>query len=352
MQSFSYHRPGSLAELWPLLEPARGPVSLLAGGTDLVPALKRGNVLPTTVVDVKRLPGLAGIVPTPDGGLRVGATTTLHQVARSPEVQAGSPALAAAADTVASYQVRNRGTVGGNLCLDTRCSYFNQSAFWRSEYPGCRKMGGRSCYVVPSGDRCHALSSSDLAPLLVALGAQVEVASTLGSRLLPVEELFSEDGLRATTLGPGEILTHVVIPPAGGGHAAYRRFAVRETVDFPVLSVAVATGQDRVRLVVGHVAPRPLRAAEGERVLAAYVSGAPGTPESIGEVVAEELELTSSVRGSVSYKRQVLRTVVAEAVVEAVAGSHTAGPAALTGARADAAAEKAAGRESRDEGGV
>ncbi len=276
MREFSYHRPAALAEVWPLLEGAKGSVSLLAGGTDLVPALKRDLTAPAALVDLKRLPELEGITATLEGGLRVGAATTLHVLARSSQVAGRYPALAQAADTVASYQIRNRGTLGGNLCLDTRCTYFNQSPFWRAEYPDCRKTGGRSCYVVPKGDCCHALSSSDLAPLLVALGAEVEVASAAGARRQPVEDLFADDGLRATTLGPGELVTAVVLPRAAGLRAVYRRYATRETVDFPMLSLAAAAGDGWVRLVVGHVASRPLRAPRAEHELAAFLAGEGG----------------------------------------------------------------------------
>ena len=164
MLELTYHRPSSLTELWSLYQASDGPVGFLAGGTDLVPALKRELTAPAALVDVKRLPELQDVTSTPNGGLRIGAAVTLHALARSAKVAHAYPALAEAAGTVASYQIRNRGTLGGNVCLDTRCTYFNQSAFWRAEFPDCRKAGGSSCYVVPKGDRCHALSSSDLAP--------------------------------------------------------------------------------------------------------------------------------------------------------------------------------------------
>jgi 4-hydroxybenzoyl-CoA reductase subunit beta len=317
MHDFVYHRPASLAELWSLVASAKGPVSPLAGGTDLVPALKLDTLRPAAVADLKRCAELRpGVRHSPDDGLVVGATTTLHDLARSPLVAATWPALAEAAATVASYQIRNRGTVGGNLCLDTRCSYYNQSAFWRQEYPDCRKLGGGSCYVVPAGDGCHALSSSDLAPIMVALEAGLEVAAASGDRVLPAETFFSGDGLRATVLQAGEVVTKVHLPPAAGRHLVFRRFAQRETIDFPMLSVAAAAGPGGVRLVVGHVASRPLRASAGEAVLAAYLSEGRGTPGIIGEAVVDELRLTSSVRGAVSYKKRVLQTVVAGVAVE------------------------------------
>lgn len=324
MEDFIYHKPASLAELWSLIERAEGPVSPLAGGTDLVPALKLGTLRPAAVADLKRCAELRpGVRQAPDGGLVIGATTTLHDMARSPLVAASRPALAEAAATVASYQIRNRGTVGGNLCLDTRCSYYNQSAFWRQEYPDCRKLGGGSCYVVPAGDGCHALSSSDLAPIMVALEAGVEVAAASGARIVPAEVFFSGDGLRATILHEGEVVTAVHLPPAAGRHLVFRRFAQRETIDFPMLSVAAEAGPDGVRLVVGHVASRPLRSPAGEAALSAYLSVGRGAPGIVGEAVVDELRLTSSVRGAVSYKKRVLQTVVAGVATELAAAVST-----------------------------
>jgi len=324
MHDFAYHRPASLAELWPLVENAGGPVSLLAGGTDLVPALKLETLRPAAVADLKRCAELRpGVRDAPDGGLVVGATTTLHDLARSPLVRTAWPALAEAAATVASYQIRNRGTVGGNLCLDTRCSYYNQSAFWRQEYPDCRKLGGGSCYVVPVGDGCHALSSSDLAPIMVALEAGMEVAAASGDRIVAAEAFLSGDGLRATVLQTGEVVTEVHLPPAAERRLVFRRFAQRETIDFPMLTVAACAGPGGVRLVVGHVASRPLRSSAGEAALAGLLSEGLGAPGIVGDAVADELRLTSSVRGAVSYKRRVLQTLVAGVAAELATAANS-----------------------------
>jgi 4-hydroxybenzoyl-CoA reductase subunit beta len=317
VQAFAYQSPTSLADVWSCLDGADGAARLLAGGTDLIPALKRGNVHARTLVDLKRVPELAGIDVLADGGLRIGALATLHELARSAAVAARLPVLAEVAGTTASYQVRNRGTVGGNLCLETRCAYFNQSPFWRAEHPDCRKMGGGSCYVVPAGDGCHGLSSSDLATPLIALDAHVLVVSRDGERRLPLEDLYDGGGLRATVLGSGEVLAAVVVPPAVGS-AVFRRFAIRETVDFPAATVALAGGPDAagVRVVIGHVAARPLRVAAAEATLAALLADAGATAAEVAEAAVAGVDMTSSVRGSVWYKKRVLRGLVAEAAAE------------------------------------
>jgi 4-hydroxybenzoyl-CoA reductase subunit beta len=333
VQVFAYQSHTSLDDVWTSLEGTDGAARLLAGGTDLIPALKRENLRVQTLVDLKRVPELAGIEVLADGGLRIGALTTLHGVARSAEVAGRFPILAQVAGTTASYQVRNRGTVGGNLCLDTRCAYFNQSPFWRAAYPDCRKMGGGSCYVVPAGDRCHALSSSDLATPLIALDADVMVVSRGGERRLPLEQLYDPSGLRATVLGPDEVLAAVVVPSAAGA-AVFRRFATRETVDFPAATAALADGPDAagVRVVIGHVAGRPLRVTAAEAVLTAYLGGDGATAADVAEAAVAGLDLTSSVRGSVWYKKRVLRVLVAEAAAELRGGpAGRRGAAGATG---------------------
>jgi 4-hydroxybenzoyl-CoA reductase subunit beta len=317
VRDFGYRRPASLDELWRSLE-GLGDACLLAGGTDLVPSLKRENRAPDVLVDIKRLPELAGIAGIVAGGLRIGAVTTLHETARSPEVYTAFPALAEAAATVASHQVRNRGTVGGNVCLDTRCPYFNQSSFWRLEYPDCRKMGGGSCYVVPRGDRCHALSSSDLAPLLVALGAEVEVVDPGGGRRTPLEDLFDDDGLRSTILGEREVVAALHLP-VREGRCAYRRAGARETVDFPLAVGAAFVDSEGARLVFGGVASRPVRAHSAEVALAALVSEGAGTPTDVGAAAAAELPIMSGARASIPYVRRLIAAIVTNMAVELTA---------------------------------
>ncbi len=317
MLEFTYHRPRNLTEFWGVLQAADAPVGFLAGGTDLVPALKRELTAPAALVDIKRLPELQGITSAPDGGMRLGAALTLRALARSPEVAHVYPTLAETAATVASYQIRNRGTLGGNLCLNTRCTYFNQSPFWRAEYPDCRKTGGTSCYVAPKGKGCHALSSSDLAPLLIAMGAHAETSTPAGSFTAALEDIYSDTGLHALALGPNVLLTSVLLPPRAALGAVYRRFSTRESIDFPLLSVAAtATPEGDCRIVVGHVASRPLRAPHAEQSLTTLLRGEGGDPASVGEIATSELNLVSSVRGSVAYKKRMLRILVADVAAE------------------------------------
>ena len=316
MKPFAYHSPRSKDELWELLGRLPQPgMRFLAGGTDLIPALDRGATAAAALVDLKRIPQLSGIYGIDHGELRIGALTPLRALAECPSVEEHYPALSLAAGRVASHQIRNRGTVGGNLCLDTRCPYYNQPAFWRLEYPDCRKRGGAGCYVYPRGDRCYALASCDLAAPLIAQGARVEIGSPHGSREIPLEDLYADSGLEATTLGPLDVLLSVGLPIPSQSRAAFRRYAPRDSIDFPTFTLAIAMGADWARLVIGGVASKPLLSVHALEQLRAWRDRGGATPAEIAETLVDELELKSSVRGAVSYKKHVIRSVV-EGMIE------------------------------------
>jgi 4-hydroxybenzoyl-CoA reductase subunit beta len=190
MPEFDLKRPVSIAEVATLLA-ATPDARLLAGGTDLVPNLRRGIERPAVVVDLGAVPGLAGIAAT-DAGLALGAGTTLATLAADPRIGGAYRAIAEAARTVAGPSHRQAATLGGNLCLDTRCVFYNQSEWWRSANHYCLKRGGDTCHVAPQGKRCHAAFSGDLAPALLALRAEVELLSCRGERRLPLAELYRD----------------------------------------------------------------------------------------------------------------------------------------------------------------
>lgn len=273
-----------------------GPETLLvAGGTDLWPNLKRGLHRPRSVVSLMSVPELRGIGSgegyedsAVESELRIGATATLSEVAQSPVVLKRYPALAHAVASISSPPLRNLGTLGGNLCIDTRCTYYNQSESWRRSVDYCTKKDGAVCWVAPRSPRCWAHSASDAAPLLCALGARVRLVSAEDERLIPVDALFRDDGVEYLSKRPEEILTDVLLPPdADRAHCrqAFRKLRRRGAIDFAVLSVAVALwtdpagGVERARIFLGAVASRPVAAAEAERALV----GAPLTERGISE---------------------------------------------------------------------
>src|SRR5262249_54681564 len=205
-------------------------------------------------------------------GLTIGATTTLAAVAGHAEIARHVPALARAAGLVSSPQLRNMGTIGGNVCVDTRCNYYNQSYPWRKAVGFCMKKDGDVCLVAPGSHRCWAVSSSDTAPVLWSLGARVRLVGAGGERMVPVEGLYRDDGIDYLTRRPDEIVAEIVLPPVDGWTSTYLKLRRRGSFDFPVLGVAVALRMEGdvvrdARIVLGAVASLPREATAANDAL-------------------------------------------------------------------------------------
>lgn len=258
---FRFLAPQSIEEACRILA-AEGPAArVMAGGTDLLPNMKRRQQTPKVLVGLRQLASMQGC--TLDGATVVGANMTLTQVARHPALRARHEALQKAAYSVATPHLRNMGTLGGNLCLDTRCNYYDQTYEWRRSIDFCMKKDGKICWVAPSSPRCWAVSSTDTAPALLALGAQVTLVSHRGERELPIDQFFNDDGMAYLTKQPDEILTSVRIPSLAGWASTYVKCRRRGSFDFPILSVAAALKAkdgviEELRVVLGAVASRPL----------------------------------------------------------------------------------------------
>lgn len=243
-----------------------GGARALAGGTDLIPNLRRGLEQPARLVDLSRVAGLDAVELSP-ATLRLGAGVTLARLATHEAVRTHLGALAEAAAQVAGPGHRSAATLGGNLCQDTRCVFYNQSAWWREANGGCLKRtlgagpmarpapqagssrpaepdlperGGAICHVAPQGSRCHAACCSDLAPVLLAVDAQIEVATPRGVRMMPLAQLYRDDGAAHLALVPGEFISAVLVPLHAGRRSAYRKARVRGAMDFPLAGVGVA----------------------------------------------------------------------------------------------------------------
>ena len=255
-------RPRTLDEALAAL--AEDGAMLIAGGTDLLPNLKHGLHAPRRLVSLRRVEELRGIRPTKDRGLHIGASVTLSELARDEAVRALYPALADAASLVAGPQIRNMGTIGGNLCLDTRCVYFNQTHFWRQALGYCIKKDGHLCHVVPNGRRCTAAFSADTPGPLIAYGATVHLRALGGGRDVPIEKFFVADGADNKVRESDEVVTGVTLPPPGPRfHSAYLKVRPRAAIDFPALSISVAVALDtvervrRIAVVVGALGAKP-----------------------------------------------------------------------------------------------
>ena len=281
LPSFEYVAPKTAREASRVLADRGGAAMAVAGGTDLYPNMKRRQFTPELLVGLRHLEGAQAI--TASGGLRLGAMATLTEVAEHAAVRARLPSIARAAGLVSSPPLRNAGTIGGNLCVDTRCTYYNQTEFWRASIGYCMKREGQLCLVAPGSEKCWALSSSDTAPVMISLDAAVTLVSPDGERRIPVARLYRDDGIDYLAKKPHEILTEIHVPDRSGWLTTYRKLRRRGSIDFPILGVAAALklGPDRVvedvRIVLGAVHTHPVEASDAE----AFLRGKPLDAETI-----------------------------------------------------------------------
>jgi 4-hydroxybenzoyl-CoA reductase subunit beta len=319
MCAFELKRPASVAEASALL--ATSGARVIAGGTDLVPNLRRGIEAPATLVDVTGIAALDTL--DLDANPRViGASVTLARLAGDSRIAREYPALAQAAAEVAAPAHRNAGTLGGNLCLDTRCVFYNQSEWWRASNGYCLKRGGDTCHVAPQGKRCHAAFSGDVAPALIVLGAEVEIASANGTRTLALAQLYRDDGAKHLALEPGEFIVAVHLPPASRERgSAYRKARVRGSVDFPLAGVAIAVSFDAARIAAIRVAltgtnSHPLALAGTDALVGQVVDEA--TLAALGKLVAKQVSPMRTTVTASNYRRQVA-SVVAQRLLRGLA---------------------------------
>ncbi len=283
---FAFHSPRTIAEAARILA-AEGPQAMLiAGGTDLVPNMKRRHQTPAILVSLRRVPELKKLAN--GSGLTLGAGLTLTELVGSAQVREKYRGLWQAAAQIATPHLRNAGTLGGNLWLDTRCTYYDQSHEWRKAIDYCLKKEGKTCWVATASKRCVAASSTDSAPMLIALGAKAKLVSSAGERELAVADLYKNDGIDYLARRPDEILTEVMLPPAAGWRSAYWKLRRRGAFDFPVLGVAAAVRMaadgavEDARIALGAVASRPFLVDKAGAALA----GKKLTDEAIAEVAA------------------------------------------------------------------
>src|SRR5438105_6986282 len=313
-------RPASVAEAVEALRANPG-ARVLAGGTDIVPNLKYG------MYDTQHLVALRGLSKElryvrEDGDLRLGALCTIDELASNEIVRNRLPALADACSQIAGPQLRRMGTLGGNLCLDTRCVYINQTYFWRSALGFCLKKDGTVCHVVAGGQRCVAAASNDTAPVLLALGASVRAVSPRGERVLPLEELYLADGVHNTVLEPDELLVEVRVPPrAASLRQAFHKLRTRAAIDFPALNLAVALEVEdgtvrSLRLCVGALAARP--------ALVAGLDDLVGRPadrrlaDELGRRAYKQCRPLTNIGIDPGWRREVLPVLVRRTVLRAL----------------------------------
>jgi 4-hydroxybenzoyl-CoA reductase subunit beta len=325
---FDYHRPRTLAEAIALLAELGDDARVLAGGTDVLPNMKHGLFDPAHVVSIGRLEELRGItLAKADEGaperLLVGAGVRLAEVADSLLARRVAPALAEACAAVGGPHHRAMGTLGGNVCLDTRCRYYNQTHFWRKALGYCLKKDGTVCHVVAGGKNCVAAASNDSAPALMALGAELELLSAAGARTVKARDFYTADGVRNTVLRPGEL---VAVPIVEGRRSAFEKLRRRGAIDFPLLSVAAVVDRDpdapgtvrAAEVVVSALGARPRR-------LRAASELAPGTPDAglasaLAAAAKRECKPLANLDAEAEWRREMVPVVVGKAVQRALAG--------------------------------
>ena len=338
---FTYRSPTTVREAAELLA-APGGAMLVAGGTDLLPNMKRRQQVPRTLIGLRRVTALRAISAGPQGAalhvagathasdagrvlsdpaLTIGAGVTLTELVRDPRVRESYGALWQASSQVATPHLRNMGTLGGNLCLDTRCNYYDQNYEWRKSIDFCMKKDGKICWVATSSAKCLAVSSTDTAPALLALGAQVTLVSANGTRQVAASDLYQNDGIHYLTRRPDEILTAVHIPSTAGWRSVYWKLRRRGSFDFPVLSVAAAAkfaDDDTVevaRIILGAVASQPIDASAA----AATLIGHRLTDELIAhaaDTAATPAKPMDNTDFDLTWRKRVMKDVVTYALRE------------------------------------
>jgi 4-hydroxybenzoyl-CoA reductase subunit beta len=273
LPKFEYRMPHNIAETVKIMADAGPKGQYVAGGTDLYPNMKRRQQVPQTVISVMRLPELTSITGDGKSGLRVGAAVTLTDLCEHRIIDRDYPVVASAARTISTPILRNMGTVGGNLLLDTRCNYYDQNYEWRKGINFCLKKDGDVCWVAPGSSKCWAVQSSDLVPVMVAIGARFRLFSTLGERVVEAAGFYNDDGIDYLHKRPDELLVNIELPPTNGWRASYQKLRRRGAFDFPVLGVAAWTKLAKsgvvedARIILGGIAPAPVEIKEGQQAL-------------------------------------------------------------------------------------
>jgi len=328
---FEYIAPKTIDEAVSVLSENKGDAKIIAGGTDILVNMKNRILAPKYLIDIKDIKGLE-YIKNGTGDLRIGALTTLNSIEESDIVKNKFPALAKAAADVGAILHRYSGTIGGNICLDTRCNYYNQSRLWRRGRPVCYKLGGEkdNCLLFASAkgkaNKCYSVYSGDTAPSLIALGANVKVVGPEGERIIPLSDIFTGDGKRPIALDPAEILTEVIIPePAPHSCAIYLKLRWREALDFPLVGVAANISLDSKdgtckggKVVVGAIASKPLEVTKANGILAGKKI-TDDLIEEVGQAAFSEVKPLPNI-GSCSreYRKEMVEVLTKRALNSAL----------------------------------
>ncbi|MHB1406233.1 MAG: FAD binding domain-containing protein [Desulfitobacteriaceae bacterium] len=316
---FDYLEPETLAKACGLLQIHSGESQVVAGGTDLLVAMKQKRQKPKYLIALDKIHELKEI-KSEDKAIIIGPLTSLQDIADSPLVRSKLPMLAQAAWEIGSPLIRSIATIGGNLCLDNRCRFYNQTSFWRQANDPCRKAGGVKCLVTGQEDRCHATFSSDVAPVLIALGAHITLRNADGESAIPLADFYTGKG-ESPNRADGSILTSIQIPlPREGTCGIYRKYRKRESIDFPLVGVAVTinlkgTTCTEAQIVLTGVGSGPVIASNAANKLIGHKLN-PQVVSACAEAAVKGIAPFRTDLSTPGYKRKIVGLLVAESILE------------------------------------
>ena len=324
LPEFRLLRARSLEDALARLATHKGDIRVLAGGTDLIPSMRQKLFEPEYVLDLRGIPALRGIRPQSDGGVEIGVLTAMRAIERSDFLRAHYPVLTEAAATVASPVLRNMGTIGGNICLDTRCLWYNQSLTWRKGCGFCIKKDGDLCHVAPGGTKCWAAFSADTPPALLCLQAEIEIASADGTRRIPLADFYTGLGDNYRKLQAHELVTRVFLPASSAGYrGVYRKLRVRGSIDYPLAGVAVAMKRSNghvadARVGITAVNPAPLLVKGATELLTGNAIDET-LAEAAGDLAARISKPLTTSALTPEYRREMIRIFTKRAILAAAA---------------------------------
>ena len=322
LSEFQLVRPRTLRDALAQLSDCRGDVRVLAGGTDLLPSMRQKLFEPIHVLDLRQIKELKGINET-EQGIEIGALTTLHEIEHSPILKKKYPVLTEAAKTVASPLIRHMGTIGGNICLDTRCLWYNQSLTWRKSCGFCIKKDGDLCHVAPGGSKCWAAFSADTPPALLCLNAEIEIASAAKTRHILLRDFYTGEGDNYRRLSPGELLTKIILPRSSAGYrGTYHKLRVRGSIDYPLAGVALAVKRlnghiEDIQIALTAVNPAPVLVA-GLSALLKNGRIDDSAAEHAAEIAARTAKPLTTSALTPEYRREMIRVFTKRAILAAI----------------------------------
>jgi 4-hydroxybenzoyl-CoA reductase subunit beta len=323
LPAFKLLRPRTVEEAIGHLARHGGNIRVLAGGTDLIPSMRQKLFEPEYVLDLRGIAAMRGIKPHSDGGVEIGALTSLRDIEHSQFLRQHYPVLTEAAATVASPVLRNMGTIGGNVCLDTRCLWYNQSLTWRKGCGFCIKKDGDLCHVAPGGTKCWAAFSGDTPPALLCLQAEIEISSAAGTRRLPLNDFYTGLGDNYRKLHTGEIVTRVFLPASAADYSGvYRKLRVRGSIDYPLAGVAVVMKRSSngnglladARVGITAVNPAPLLVKGASELLAGKAVD-DALAGAVGDLAARTAKPLTTSALTPEYRREMIRVFTKRAVL-------------------------------------